>query len=82
MNRSAILLVLASALAAGSGGCITILWKGTEAATGAVQNNEKPEHGPVLRAAEEGAGATHDAMKKVDKAEDAVVQKTKDAVTH
>jgi hypothetical protein len=35
----------------------------------------------VLRGVKEGAGATHDAMKKVDAATDAALKKVEDAVT-
>jgi hypothetical protein len=81
MKRSVLLLVLAAALAANCGGCFMIAWKGTEAVAGTIRNNEKPDQGPVLRGVEEGAGATHNAMKRVDAAEDAAIQKVKNAVT-
>lgn len=80
MRWTAMMLVLISALAVGSSGCFTLVWKGTEAATGAAANNEKPDQGPVLRGVEENAGTVHNAMKKVDQAEEDALRKAKDAV--
>ena len=75
-------LLAVGLMAAGfQGGCLTIAWKGTEAGANAVAAQEKPGQGPVLTAVEEGAKKTHDAMKKVDKAEEDALQKAKDAVT-
>jgi hypothetical protein len=69
-------------LAAGSmGGCLTILWKGTEAGTGAIAKQEKPNQGPVLTGVEEGAKTTNEGMKKVDQAAKDALNKAKDAVT-
>jgi hypothetical protein len=81
MRHAAILFVLAGGLAVGIGGCATIVWKGTEAATGAIQNTERPGQGPVLRGVQEGAGATHNAMARVDAAEAAALHKAESAFT-
>ncbi len=82
MKRLAVFLVLAVAVAIGPGGCAMLVWKGTEAATGAIQSNESPDQGPVLRGAEEGAGAVHNTMNRVDQAKDAAIRKAENAVTH
>jgi hypothetical protein len=68
-------------LAVGSmSGCLTIIWKGTEAGTAAIARQEKPDQGPVLRAVEQGARKTNEGMKMVDQAEKDALHKAKDAV--
>ena len=69
-------------LAVGSmSGCLTLLWKGTEAGTGAIAKQEKPGQGPILTGAEEGARKTNEGMKKVDQAAKDAFEKAKQAVT-
>ncbi len=75
-------MIILGLLAVGClGGCFTIAWKGTEAGTAAVAGQARPGQGPALRAVEEGAKKTNEAMKKVDKAEEEALRKAKEAVT-
>ncbi|MFB3890769.1 MAG: hypothetical protein ACE15C_01970 [Phycisphaerae bacterium] len=59
-------------------GCATIVWKATEAGTGAIASQEKPGQNPAVQAVEQGARKTNEGMRKVDEAEKQALHKLTD----